>query len=47
MRRISKLYERKLSEEEAKQESVMIKLRSDFENNRDRWVDEIVNRVIG
>ena len=44
---LEKLYERKLSEEEAKQESVMIKLRSDFENNRDRWVDEIVNRVIG
>lgn len=44
---LEKLYERKLSEEEAKQESVMIKLKSDFENNRDRWVDEIVNRVIG
>ena len=30
----------------AKQNSAMIKLRSDFENNRERWVDEIVSRVI-
>lgn len=44
---LEKLYERKLSEETAKQESAMIKLRSDFEKNRDRWVDEIVSRVIG
>lgn len=44
---LEKLYERKLSEETAKQESAMIKLRSDFENNRDKWVDEIVSRVTG
>ena len=30
----------------AKQKSAMIKLKADFENNRDRWVDEIVSRVI-
>ena len=30
----------------AKQNSAMIKLKADFENNRDRWVDEIVSRVI-
>ena len=29
-----------------RQHSAMIKLKSDFDNNRDRWVDEIVNRVI-
>lgn len=44
---LEKLYEKKLSEETAKQESAMKKLRSDFEQNRDRWVDEIVSRVIG
>ena len=30
----------------AKQNSAMIKLKADFESNRDRWVDEIVSRVI-
>ncbi|MBQ3285718.1 MAG: hypothetical protein IJH40_08785 [Ruminococcus sp.] len=44
---LEKFYERKLSEESAKQKSAMIKLRADFEENRDRWVDEIVSRVIG
>lgn len=44
---LEKFYERKLSEENAKQKSAMIKLRADFEENRDRWVDEIVSRVIG
>ncbi|MBQ3330525.1 MAG: hypothetical protein IJG87_05030 [Ruminococcus sp.] len=44
---LEKFYERKLSEEEAKQQSALIKLRADFEENRDSWVDEIVRRVIG
>ena len=30
----------------ARQHSAMIKLRADYQNNRDRWVDEIVSRVI-
>ncbi len=30
----------------ARQNSAMIKLKSDFENNCDRWVDEIVGRVM-
>ena len=44
---LEKYYGRKLSEAQAKQESALIKLKSDFETNRDRWVDEIVSRVIG
>ena len=44
---LSKRYSRKLKDATAKQESALIKLRSDFEQNRDRWVDEIVSRVIG
>ena len=38
---------RKLADASAKHESVLIKLRSDFEQNRDRWVDEIFSRVVG
>ena len=30
----------------ARQHSAMIKLRADYQNNRDRWVDESVSRVI-
>ena len=30
----------------ARQHSALIKLRADYQNNRDRWVDEIVSRVI-
>lgn len=44
---LEKRYERKLTEVTAKQESLLIKLRSDYEQNRDRWVDEIVSRVVG
>ena len=44
---LEKYYDRKLSEAAAKQESALIKLKSDYEANRDRWVDEIVARVIG
>lgn len=44
---LEKLYNRKLGEENAKQKSAMIKLKADFEENRDRWVEEIVGRVIG
>lgn len=40
-------YERKLSGATAKQESTLIKLKADFELNCDKWVDEIVSRVIG
>lgn len=43
---VDKLFDRKLADTAAKQESVLIKLRSDYEQNRDRWVDEIVSRVI-
>jgi hypothetical protein len=32
---------------EAKQKSALIKLKADYEQSRDRWVDEIVSRVIG
>ncbi len=38
--------EKKWAEISARQASAMIKLRSDYDNNRDRWVDEIVARVI-
>ena len=38
--------EKKWAEISARQASAMIKLRSDYDNNRDRWVDEIVTRVI-
>lgn len=40
-------YERKLSDASAKQESVLIKLKADYDRNCDKWVDEIVSRVIG
>lgn len=30
----------------ARQSSAKIKMRSDFEQNRDRWVDELVARVL-
>lgn len=44
---LEKRFARKLSDVSAKQESAMIKLKSDYEQNRDRWVDEIVSRVVG
>ena len=44
---LEKRNERKIKEISAKQESALIKLRSDYEQNRDRWVDEIVSRVVG
>lgn len=43
---LEKRMERKLAEINAKHESALIKLRSDYEQNRDRWVDEIFNRVV-
>ena len=43
---VDKLFDRKSADVTAKQESVLIKLRSDYEHNRDRWVDEIVSRVV-
>lgn len=39
--------EKAWNEISARQHSTMIKLKSDYQNNRDRWVDEIVERVIG
>lgn len=39
--------ERAWKEISDRQSSAMIKLKADFDNNCDRWVDEIVNRVIG
>lgn len=44
---LEKRFSRKLGEIDAKRESTLIKLRSDFEQNRDRWVDELVSRVTG
>ena len=44
---LRKKYARKLKDAEAKQASILIKLKSDYEQNCDRWVDEIVSRVIG
>ena len=44
---LAKRFARKLTEVEAKQESTLIKMKSDYESNRDRWVDEIVSRVTG
>lgn len=44
---LEKRFSRKLTEVEAKQESTLIKMKSDYESNRDRWVDEIVSRVTG
>ena len=43
---IEKRLNRRLRDAEAKQESVLIKLRADYEQNRDRWVGEIVDRVL-
>lgn len=37
---------RKRNDIAARQESALIKLKADYEQNRDRWVDEIVSRVI-
>jgi len=44
---LDKRMERKLNDLAARQESTLIKLKADYEQNRDRWVDEIVSRVIG
>lgn len=44
---LEKRFARKLTEVEARQESTLIKMKSDYESNRDRWVDEIVSRVTG
>lgn len=43
---LEKRTDRSLAEVSSKQESTLIKLRADFEQNRDRWADEIFNRVI-
>ncbi len=43
---LEKRSERKIKEISAKQESALIKLRADYEQNRDKWVDEIVSRVV-
>lgn len=43
---LEKRFSRKLTDVSAKQESALIKLKSDYEQNRDRWVDEIVSRVV-
>ena len=44
---LEKRFARKLTDVAAKQESALIKLKADYEQNRDRWVDEIVSRVTG
>ncbi len=43
---IDKRTERKINDIKAKQESVSIKLKSEYEHNCSRWVDEIVSRVL-
>ncbi len=43
---LEKRTDRKLKNVAAKQKSALIKLKSDYEQNRDRWVDEIVSRVV-
>ena len=43
---LEKRTERKIKNISAKQESTLIKLKSDYEQNRDRWGDEIVSRVV-
>ena len=43
---VDKLFDKKTADVVSKQESVLIKLRSDYEQNRDKWVDEIVSRVV-
>lgn len=37
---------RQWEEIKSRQESVLIKLKSDFEQNCDKWVDEIVSRTL-
>lgn len=44
---LEKRTDRKFRDISVKQESALIKLKADYEQNRDRWVDEIVSRVIG
>ncbi len=44
---LEKQFDRKLQDVTAKQESALIKLRADFERDRSKWVDMIVDRVIG
>ena len=44
---LEKRFARRLTDMEAKQKSALIKLKADYEQSRDRWVDEIVSRVIG
>ena len=39
--------EKQWNEIMSRQHSTMIKLKSDYEQNRDIWVDAIVDRVIG
>lgn len=44
---LQKRTDRKLRDIDARQKSSLIKLKADYEQNRDRWVDEIVSRVVG
>lgn len=43
---LEKRTQRKIADIAAKQESVLIKLKSDYEQNRDNWVNEIFSRVV-
>lgn len=43
---LEKRSEKKLADILARQESALIKLKSDYEQNRDHWVEEIYNRVV-
>lgn len=44
---LDKRYTKKMADITAHQESALIKLKADYDQNRDRWVDEIVDRVLG
>ena len=44
---LDKKKKKKMADITAHQESALIKLKADYDQNRDRWVDEIVDRVLG
>ena len=43
---LEKRYNRKWTNIKAKQASALIKLKADYEQDCDRWVDDIVQRVL-
>ncbi len=43
---LDKLFEKKTTEIKEKQDTAMQKLRQTYEQNHDKWVDELVERVL-